>query len=210
MNFKLEIVDDFFEIKDFKSLNSLDLEDVGENSLKIFHNKIDNNETIIESCIEKDLLIQLYKKYNSKVVSILKSINYEKSELIDYTDLTIIKTGKNYKFPIHDDTPDKLLSGVIYLSPEKNTGTIFYESKIGKNKKIIEWKKNRAVFFSRIERETWHSYQGNGLENRTALIYNLMTKNIKQVYKIEKKSYFFGLLRWKVNPYLYHYLKINY
>ena len=65
-------------------------------------------------------------------------------------------------------------------------------------------------FFSRIERETWHSYQGNGVENRTALIYNLMTRDIKKVYELENKNYLFGLLRWKLNPYLYHYLKINY
>ncbi len=210
MNFKLEIIDNFFTNENLQELNSLNLEDVKDNSLKIFHNKIKNNNVIMESCIDNNLLLKIYKTYNSKVISILKSLNLSKSEIIDYTDITIIKTGKNYKFPIHDDTPDKLLSGVIYLSPAENTGTIFYKNKKGENKKTIEWKKNRAVFFSRIERETWHSYEGNGLENRTALIYNLMTNNIKKVYEIEKKNYLLGLLRWKLNPYLYHYFKINY
>ena len=60
----------------------------------------------------------------------------------------IIKSGKNYKFPIHDDTPNKLLSGVIYLYPEKNTGTLFYSDKKGSEKEIIDWKPNRAVFFT--------------------------------------------------------------
>ena len=46
----------------------------------------------------------------------------------------------------------------------------------GANKRIIEWKQNRAVFFSRNERETWHSYEGDGSSNRIALVYNLMTK----------------------------------
>ena len=34
---------------------------------------------------------------------------------------------------------------------------------------MIEWKKNRAVFFSRIERETWHAYEGNNQEERKVL-----------------------------------------
>ena len=147
MNFKIEIIDNFFNLEDFEQLNSLNLEDVQDNSLKIFHNKINNDSVIMESCIDNDLLLKLYRKYNSRVLSILKSLNLSKSEIVDYTDITIIKTGKNYKFPIHDDTPDKLLSGVIYLNPSKNTGTIFYKNKRGNNKKIIEWKQNRAVFF---------------------------------------------------------------
>ena len=29
-----------------------------------------------------------------------------------------------------------------------------------------EWQTNRGVFFSRKERETWHSYQSDGVNNR--------------------------------------------
>ena len=75
------------------------------------------------------------------------------------------------------------------------------------NEKKIEWFQNRAVFFSRVERETWHSYQGDGKNSRITLVYNLMTKRIKEVYKIEKKNYFFGNLRWKLNPYLFRFFK---
>ena len=133
MNFKIEIIDNFFNLEDFKKLNTLHLEDVQENSLKIFHNKINNNNVIMESCIDNDLLLKLYKTYNSRVLSILKSLNLSKSEIVDYTDITIIKTGKNYKFPIHDDTPDKLLSGVIYLK---------VVPALGKNEGAIEFSMN--------------------------------------------------------------------
>jgi hypothetical protein len=75
------------------------------------------------------------------------------------------------------------------------------------NKNIVDWKQNRAVFFSRKERESWHSYEGDGVSTRVALVYNLMTRKIKQVYKIEKKNYFFGQIRWKLNPYIYKYFK---
>ena len=74
---------------------------------------------------------------------------------------------------------------------------------------IVEWKMNRAVFFSRSEKETWHSYKGDGKSNRVALVYNLMTKRIKDVYKIEKKSYLFGQFRYKINPYLYRFFKFT-
>ena len=55
---------------------------------------------------------------------------------------------------------------------------------------MIEWKQNRGVFFSRTERETWHSYEGDGISNRVALVYNLMTNNIKKVFEIEEEIIF--------------------
>ena len=104
-----------------------------------------------------------------------------------------MKTNKNSKFPIHDDAPNKLLSGVIFLYPQDNKGTIFYNNKSGEGKTEIDWKINRAVFFSRKERETWHSYEGDKKNDRIALVYNLMTyrKNIREICRIEKKIIFF-------------------
>ncbi len=128
--------------------------------------------------------------------------------MYEHSDFSIIVTSKNSKFPIHDDIPNKLLSGVIYLSPQKNSGTTFYNDKKGSNKTNIDWKTNRAVFFSRKERETWPSYEGNKVSNRIALVYNLMTERVKEVYKIEGKNYFFGQLRYSINPYLLRYFKI--
>ena len=69
----------------------------------------------------------------------------------------------------------------------------------------MEWKVNRAVFFSRKERETWHSFESDGVNDRLVLVYNLMTYNIKQVYKIENKSFLFGKIRSILNPYLHRY-----
>ena len=65
------------------------------------------------------------------------------------------------------------------------------------------------MFFSRTENETWHSYEGDKISNRIALVYNLKTKRIKDVYKIEKKNYFLGQLRNKINPYLHKFLKVT-
>ncbi len=204
---KIQIEDNFLDQQDLQKLNSINLDAIKSNEIKVYHNEIEKNGNISKSCLDQDIIRKLHLKYHEKVFDILKKLNIQKSQLYDYSDFTIIKTGKDYAFPIHDDTPNKLLSGVIYLYPYTNTGTIFYSNKRGDDKKIIEWKQNRAVFFSRIERETWHSYEGNKISDRIALVYNLMTRKIKEVYKIEKKNYFFGNLRWKLNPYLYKYFK---
>ena len=206
--FESKIVDNFLNSDDFDELRSLRLDEIHSNSIKIYHNEIDQNNKIITSFFDENLIKTLHKNYHQKAFEILKELNYEKSKLYEYSSFTIIKTGKNYKFPIHDDTPNKLLSVAIYLHPEENKGTILCKNKKGEDKNIIDWKQNRAFIFSRLERETWHSYEGDGISDRIALVYNLLTTQIKKVYEIEKKSYFIGNLRWKLNPYLYHYFKL--
>ena len=207
INYKIKIFDDFLEAEDLKELSVYAKNLNNNRDIHVFHNEIDLNNKILNASIDKGLLIRLNKKYLEKGINILKELNEEKVNLIDYSDFTIVKTKKNKKFPIHDDTFNKLLSGVVYLYPENNIGTIFYNTKNGKDKNIIEWKINRAVFFSRIERETWHSYEADSTNDRITLIFNLMTKekNLKKVLDIEKKNFFFGKLRYKINPYLHRY-----
>ena len=208
INYKIKIFDDFLDAEDLKEL-SIYAKNLNNNrDVHVFHNEIDLNNKILNASIDKDLLIKLNKKYLEKGISILSELNKEKVRLIDYSDFSIIKTKKNTKFPIHDDTFNKLLSGVVYLYPQTNIGTIFYNTKNGKEKKVTEWKVNRAVFFSRIERETWHSYEADSANDRITLIFNLMTKekNLKKVFDIEKKNYLIGKLRYKINPFLYRLL----
>ena len=204
---RIHIIENFLDEADFKILSNLNLKEVPSKSLKVYHNEIDKFNNIRTSCIENSIIQSLHKKYHDKAFNLLKRISPKKAELYEYSDFSIIKTGKDYKFPIHDDTPNKLLSGVIYLYPKKNTGTIFYINKKGDNKNIIEWKPNRAVFFSRIERETWHSFQGDGSADRVALVFNLVTTKIKEVFEIENKNYLLGYMRYKLNPYIARYFK---
>jgi hypothetical protein len=193
------------ESKDLKELSIYAKNLKNNHDVHVFHNKIDVNNKVLNASIDNNLLIRLNKRYLEKAINILKELNEKKVSLLDYSDFTIIKTKKNKKFPIHDDTFNKLLSGVVYLYPEKNIGTIFYNTKNGKDKNVTEWKINRAVFFSRIERETWHSYEADSNNDRITLIFNLMTKekNMKKVLDIDKKNYFIGQFRYKINPYLY-------
>ena len=199
--------DNFLNEDDFNNLINLKIDNVEETSTKVYHNSISNDGVIDNSLISTELLEKLHSNYHQKALKILNEIAPEKVNLYDYSEFMIIKSGKNYKFPIHDDTPNKLLSGVIYLYPEKNIGTLFYSDKKGSEKEIIDWKPNRAVFFSRVERKTWHSFEGDGKSDRIVLVYNLIAKDLRKVFKVEGTNFLIGYLRYKLNPYIYRFFK---
>lgn len=91
---------------------NLKIEKNSDEKFKIFHNEISGNE-ILKSSIDEKLLIKL-NKYHLKAMEILKELGPEKFNLYDYSDFVLILTDKNAKFPFHDDTPNKLLSGVFF------------------------------------------------------------------------------------------------
>ena len=93
------------------------------------------------------------------------------------------------------------------MAPEKNIGTFIYSSN-KKETKNVEWKQNRALFFSRTE-NTPHSYKSDGVSNRITLIYNLMTTNIKGVCKAEKTFYPYVLFKQKMNKYFLKYFNFT-
>ena len=122
--------------------------------------------------ISEEAILDIHNTYHAYMIKILKDLAPEKVELYQFSELNFVNTGKNYSFPIHKDTPTKLLSGVIYISPEKNEGTWLYDNKKGDNAREVEWKQNRGFLFSATE-ESWHSYNADGKNDRLALVYNL-------------------------------------
>ncbi len=206
---KIKVIKNFLDDKDLTEISNIELKKIGSKEVKVYHNSISGEKIIKNDCIDDDFLKRLNRNYHDKAVNILKELYPEKEKLYDFSEFHLIETGANYEFVIHDDTPDKLLSGVIYLKPEKNVGTIFYKNKKGDGRNEIEWKINKGVFFSRTERQSWHSYKGDNKSNRIALVYNLMTKRIKEVYRIENKNYFIGNLRFRLNPYLNRFFKFT-
>ena len=115
LNYKVEIIDNFLSDRDFEELNNLKLEKKLNTKISVFNNIINKNNEIENSCLNKNLIFNLHKNYHEKMINILNKLNPKKVDLYDYSDLSIIITDKNAKFPVHDDTPNKLLSGVIYL-----------------------------------------------------------------------------------------------
>ena len=205
--FKHDVFDNFLSNEHFRKLSTLNLKNINDNEISVYHNRYYKNGKIVETCLEKNFISELQEQYHLKAIDILKKYSSNKVDLYDYSEFHIVEIGKNFSFPIHRDTPNKLLSGVIYLSPEKNNGTFLFSDKKGNNAKEIKWKQNRALFFSRSENDSWHSYKADKQSNRLTLIYNLMTNDIKSVCKIEKLNYKKVVLREKINPYLLKFFK---
>lgn len=178
------IIENFLYNDDLKYLSNLEVDNT-DNKVRIYANKIYLDGRTECSCLSKDFLIRFHERYHGLAMNILKILSPQKLNYYEYSCCHIVSTGKDYKFKVHDDIPDKLLSIVVYLYPSPNIGTLIY----GKQQDIpiyeSEWKTNRAFIFSRKEKQTWHSYQGNGITKRVALVYNLMTENPEAVRNIE-------------------------
>ncbi len=206
-NFK--IIDNFLKQNHFQELCNLQLKYNDPKKATVYKNMIDNKGKTNLSCLSESLIKSLHNEYTNIGVKILEELSPKKIELFDYSEFSIIETGKDYSFPIHRDIPTKLLSGVIYLTPQKNNGTYIYDDKNGKNKKEIEWKQNRAFFFSRSEKFSWHSYEGDKISNRIVLVYNMMTYDLKRACEVENINFYKIKLREKFNPILYKYFNFT-
>ena len=202
-NFK--VIDDFLKLDHFNFLIDIKLNDIKNKEIKIYSNKYFEDKRCENSCLNSDFIKDFHNTYHAKLIDLLRDLYPDKSKLWDYSEFHIVETGADYKYPIHRDTPFKLLSGVVYLSPSINKGTILYENKVGKNPTTIEWKKNRALFFSRSEKTSFHSYEGDGISTRRTLVYNLMTTKLKEVCKIEKSNYQWIKTREFLNPYIHRF-----
>ena len=198
---KIKIIENFLTEQDFQEIISIKLDEVKDKEKKVYHNKIFKNGAIEPSCLNKETIQRLNDNYHSTAFQILKECSPEKSELYEYSEFHIVIAGKDYAYPIHTDSHNKLLSGVIYLAPKENYGTSLYNPN-KKKVKNIEWKQNRGLFFSRTG-DTYHSYKSNGLSNRITLIYNLMTTDVKAVCKIEKSFYPYVLLKNLLGKFLF-------
>ena len=205
---KIKQIKNFFDEEDLKFISSMSLDKkINDNESAIYHNRISKDGNVVSELIDEKTLKIFQKKYHPIALKILQELFPEKVKLYEYSEFHVVETGKNFNFPIHDDIPNKLLSGVIYIKPEKNSGTVFYKTKSGKGKNEIEWEVNKAIFFSRSERETWHSYSGDGISSRVTIVYNLMTNDTKKVFAIEGKNNIYGRFRSFINPYLFRFFK---
>ena len=200
---EFKVIDNFLKLEHFNFLINLKLDQIKEEEIKVYNNTYFEKGKIEKSCLDVNFINNLHKTYHEQVLKFLKELYPEKLNLWEYSEFHIIETGSKYKYPIHRDTPYKLLSGVIYLSPKINKGTILYEDKNGTSEKVIDWKQNRALFFSRKENNSFHSYEGDNISTRRALVYNLMTTKLRKICKIEKINYTKVKIREFLNPYIY-------
>jgi hypothetical protein len=178
-NAKYLIEENFLKAEHFEFLKNIKFEKSG-----IYANSIDKNANIFQSGnkIPDDVLLDIYHTYNSKLLNYLQELAPELVDKLTFTEITLIATDDKGVYPIHPDTEDKILSVVVYISPENNIGTILYRDKAGKDKYTIEWKQNRALIFSR-KNDTWHSYNSDGKSMRVVLVYNLRQDDVSNIIK---------------------------
>jgi hypothetical protein len=184
------IVDDFLDATDFSELCKQKTDHVDRDKVFAMRgNLVFANGTVKSNSLTEQQLRKFHGTYHEKMMGYLRQLAPKKAEFYEYSDFELVVTGADCVYPIHDDLAEKLLSVVVYLSPKQNAGTLIYSTKSGEDATEVEWRQNRALIFSRIHEKTWHAYKGDGKNNRLALIYNLMTTNIKGVYKAEGNSY---------------------
>ncbi len=77
--------------------------------------------------------------------------------------------------PIHCDNEAKILSLVLYTSPETQIGTTLYDVN-KKYFKTIDWIPNRAFIFCPLSDLTYHSYKNETSVFRNTLNFNLSSE----------------------------------
>ena len=70
-------------------------------------------------------------------------------------------TGRNFQYPIHDESIYKILNLVTYIQPVESIGTRLYTGPDENTLiKQVYWKPNRAALFYPGHGITWHNWQG--------------------------------------------------
>jgi hypothetical protein len=178
------VIDDFLDREHLRKLSEIPFKTSGAEWEMLTHT-ITNDGTVTRSFMssvnrtetpyfsEQDS-IDIYNAHHQYMLSALQELNPERAKRqIKHTELNIVMSGKDFVWPIHNDSKDKMLSVVIFVAPNENEGTWLYEDQAGANPRQIEWKPNRAFIFSR-NTDTWHSYKADGKNNRLTLVYNLI------------------------------------
>jgi hypothetical protein len=157
------VIDNFFEDSDFRKIQELvsNLKS-NDDAVSVFS----DNKSLDLGDFDKNKYVKLAEQA-------ITALAPWKVNLYEDNQFHIAITKKNKSYPRHVDIPKKLLSGVIYISPEVNIGTHLHEAKEGGKSSTIKWKPNRAFFFSREEDVSWHSYSA-GNEDRAVVIINLI------------------------------------
>ena len=175
--FKFIVVDKFFEQEIFRKLSSIKLEPVGKDKISV-HDVLsqDLKQTIIES-------------HSAHLDRMLHALAPRKKGLVDHIDLRLAQTGPEAEYPVHEDSLGKILSIVVYLTPEHSTGTLLHRSENDGDPIEIEWRQNRAFVFSRNPKSSWHSYKGDSKGTRRTLLFNLHTNKSRR-HELADYGYF--------------------
>lgn len=115
-------------------------------------------------------ITEFAKKFINKSFNKLNINNRQGS--LDNIRNNIVFRNSNHHYPIHVDSPQKLLSIVVYLVPDMADGTSIHNNDQSYSHDI-EWKVNRALAFVPSD-NTWHSINSKVSTDRITLNINVM------------------------------------
>ena len=112
---KSETIENFLKKEDFEELINIKLKDVGPKEIKVYHNRVFKDGRIETECISNETLKRINEYCHPVAMQLLEKFAPNKVNFYEYSDFHLVIAGRDFSFPIHRDTPNKLLSGVIYL-----------------------------------------------------------------------------------------------
>lgn len=149
-----QTIDDFYDDTLFREMK--------KELIEFSKGKIQSNYTKFDYILENfsEVLPHTVKCIKSNIISEenLKGFPHHRAYKNLKLKTQVIVCLNDVEYRIHDETRDKILSVVTYITPEKSIGTLIYD----KNKqfvKEVEWKPNRTLIFAGIENTTWHNYK---------------------------------------------------
>lgn len=83
---KYKIFNNFLEKSIFNKLIDIKYNEVNPNEAKVYNNRIDQKENIINTIISKDLLKELNKNCHTKALEILKELCPKKIKVYEYSE----------------------------------------------------------------------------------------------------------------------------
>ena len=115
---------------------------------------------------------QYCHKYKPKLLEIYKELTGQVGSRYN-ASLCWTLTGQGYEHKPHVDASHKMLSTVVYIYPDNETGTYYDEDEsVGWHSPQAEWKVNRAFSFSATPDVTWHRFRSIS-EKRVTLNFHL-------------------------------------
>lgn len=162
-----EVIDDYLDKETFNKLNN-EIKDVIPEDGKIYRKWLDYDPTPqIETLVKKYAVRRYYGPYK-------KFIHFA-------------VTPAEFVHPEHDEAEFKIMSAIVYLSPEKNIGTtlVDYTRPPYPEKITVDWKPNRLMNFCGLTQRTWHYYESTDVR----YTYNYFLVDPDKIENEEYKKY---------------------
>jgi hypothetical protein len=195
-----------------QAINLLDKINLDRDEKVITRNKLNKNGLGFNS-LEK-YCKKIEKKYEPYFKNMLKKLAPEKANIPSRLTcgLSVLPANSNYE--IHEDKVEKILSGIVYLTKEKNIGTLIHNSKKDKKPDEIQWEENKLFLFSSRYVGFWHSYRSNQ-KKRYTMNLNLVTDRKFLHLKSQKVGYLKSIIMYfnlvtikKLKKIIYNFINI--